>query len=69
MRCSAAYTKRQIAITKGAENVCARRIYGDIGALEPCCAVGSLNALASSRSAMRPSPSRLNSGLHLALRQ
>lgn len=51
---SATDTQRQITIAKSAKSICACRVYGDIGALESGCAVGSFDTLAAPRPAMRP---------------
>lgn len=51
MSSSAANAERQIAITKGAESVRARRVDGDISALESGCTVRSPNALAATGAA------------------
>lgn len=69
MSSSATDTQRQITLAKGAKSICARRVYGDIGALESSCAVGSFDALAAPRPAMRPGAGRINGCLHLGLRQ
>lgn len=69
MGSSATDTQRQITIAKSAKSICACRVYGDIGALESGCAVGSFDTLAAPRPAMRPRSRRINGGLHLGLRQ
>lgn len=69
MSSSATNTEGQIAIAKGAENIRALLINGDIGALESGSAISSFDALSAPWATLRPRTRHINGGLNLCLRE